>query len=203
MRSRPRPQGDSGLAVLGLIATLVVVVAAAGLLQRTAWTAERINEKAERIARTGRGINESTDAIIQLEKTNALATSILDSASPLQGKLAEIVRLAGSVNGLAGTINGSAGSINSTARSINSTAGAINSTAGGINNEAAQILDVAKRINRGVELINLNLDRTIAIAKLIRSDTTNLVTEAQRAHVKAACIDRGLGGARGADGDCA
>jgi len=210
MDLRKRVHGDDGVAaVVGLVATLVVVLLAAGLLQRTASLAGSINDKAKTIALTGRGINSSTDSIIQLNRTNELATSILNSAKPLQGKLATVVSLAGSVDGLAGSINGTAGSINGSARSINSTAGSINSTAGsingtasGINREAASILTVAQSINRGVAQINTNLDVTIAIAKQIRSDTSNLVTQAVRAKVKAACIDQGVGGTQGNNGDC-
>lgn len=194
---------------LGLLATLAVVVAAAALLQRTASTASSINDKAKTIALTGRGINTSTDSIIQLNRTNELAASILHSAAPLQGKLAKIVSLAGSVDGLAGTINDSAKginasalSINGSAVSINGTAARINDIAGGINTQAADILSVAQSINRGVAQINTDLDATIAIASSIRGDTRNLVTQAQRAKVKAACIDRGLMGSAGTNGDC-
>ena len=152
---RPRRSDDAGAAILGLVVTVLVVLVAAGLLQRTASTASSINDKAKDIALTGRGINESTDSIIQLNRTNELATSILNSAVPLQGKLSTIVNEANTINGAAGSINGSAGSINKSAVSINGTAKGIggsatsiggsatriNGTAGGINGEAARILD--------------------------------------------------------------
>lgn len=209
MRRHPQMSGDSGAAILGLAVTIVVVLVAAGLLHRTASLAGEINDKAKTIALTGRGINESTDSIIQLERTNELATSILNSAKPLEGKLGQIVSLAGNVNGLAGSINNSAGSINGSAVSINGTAGGINSnatsinkTADGINGEASRILAVAQSINRGVAQINTNLDATIAIATQIRGDTSNIVTQARRAHIKATCIDRGVAGAKGNDGHC-
>lgn len=210
IRSLRWPHRDSGVAArLGLLATLVVVLIAAALLQRTASTASSINDKAKTIALTGRGINTSTDSIIQLNRTNELAASILRSAAPLEGELAEIVSLAGSVDGLAGTINnsakginGSAQSINGSALSINHTATRINDTAGGINTQAAGILAVAQSINRGVAQINSDLDATIAIASSIRSDTRNLVLQALRAKVKTACIDRGLMGSAGTNGDC-
>ncbi len=210
-RLRLRPNDDSGSAVLGLVATIVVVLIAAGLLQRAAMTASSINDKAKTIALTGRGINESTDSIIQLNRTNELAVSILGSAKPLEGKLAEIVTLAQTINGQAGSINGSAKTINGSAVSINTTAGGIGGSAGsingiagrinqkasGINGEAAGILATARSIDRGVAQINTNLDATIAIANQIRSDTTNLVTQAVRAEDKSACIARqtSIGGA--------
>lgn len=214
MRQRLRPRGDSGAtAALGLIVTLVVVLLAAALLQRTASLASSINDKAKTIALTGRGINQSTDSIMQLNRTNELAESILGSAKPLEGKLGEIVTLAKDINGQAGSINGSAksingsainindsaGSINGTAGGINDNAGAINGsakaingTAGGINKEAAGILTTAQSLNRGVFLINAALDETIVIAGQIRGDTGNIVREADVATVQSFKICRGV-----------
>ncbi len=221
---RPRRSDDAGAAILGLVVTVLVVLVAAGLLQLTASTASSINDKAKDIALTGRGINESTDSIIQLNRTNELATSILSSAVPLQGKLAEIVNQANTINGSAGSINGTAGSINGSAVSINGSAGSINGTAkgiggsatsiggaasringtaGGINGEAAKILDVARRIDRDVAQININLDGTIPIANAIKSDTGGIVGQAVNAKVNAACINGGLLRAEGGrNGEC-
>lgn len=206
MRLRLRPSGDSGAAIFGLVITLAVVLIAAGLLQRAASTASSINDKAKTIALTGRGINTSTDSILQLNRTNDLATSILGSAEPLEGKLGEIVALAQQVNGLAGSINGSAGningsavsiggtatSINSSARTINDVAKRINNTAGGINKEAAGILTTAMSLNRGVAQINTNLDDTIAIANLIKGDAGNILGQAVRAKDLSSDICRGV-----------
>ncbi len=214
---RPRRSDDAGAAILGLVVTVLVVLVAAGLLQRTASIASSINEKAKDIALTGRGINESTDSIIQLNRTNELATSILNSAVPLQGKLTTIVNEANTINGSAASINGSAGSINGSAVSINGTAkgiggsatsigGAatrINGTAGAINAEAGRILDVARRLDRDVAQININLDTTIDIANRIKSDTGGIVGQAVNAKVNAACINGGLLRAQGgSNGEC-
>ena len=150
-RGRRRDEtGQSTSSALLLIVVLVVVVIAVVLLQRTASTAEAINKKAATISKTGRGINDNTDSILQLTKTNKLGTSILNSAKPLQGQLAQVVDLANSINGLATSINGSAGTIDGTAKAINSSAGAINSTANGINSTASSILTVANSIKSGV-----------------------------------------------------
>lgn len=187
---------ERGQATFSLIIVLVVVAVAALLLQRTASTAESINDKAENIAQTGRGINTATDAVLQLDVTNQRAGSILASAQPLQGQLNEVIRLAESINGLASTINGSAQSINGTAGSINGLAGSINSTAGqingfagGINADVASILETARDIDEGVALINRNLDTTIALAEDIQANTSTIVGQAQRADVLAAEID--------------
>jgi methyl-accepting chemotaxis protein len=161
------------------------------LLQRTASTAEAINKKANTISQTGRGINDNTDSILQLTQTNKLGSSILNSAKPLQGQLAQVVDLANSINGLATSINGSAGQIDSTAKAINSTAGGINST-------ASAILTVANSIKAGVAHINTNLDATISVAQQIKGDTGAIVgangTGLTQALKFAGCINHDLGG---------
>ena len=146
-----------------------------------------------------------------------MATSILNSAVPLQGKLATIVNEANTINGAAASINGSAGSINGSAVSINGTAKGIggsatniagsatriNGTAGGINGEAGKILDVARRLDRDVAQININLDSTISIANAIKSDTGGIVGQAVNAKVNAACINGGaLRAEGGRNGEC-
>lgn len=208
-----RTRGQLGAVSITSIITLVVVLTAAGvsaaLLASTMSAAQDIKAKAHNIARTGQGINIATDSVIQLDRTNQTAASILGTAEPLEGKLAQIVdlaaeinELAGSIDGTAGRINTVAGAINDTAGTINRTAGAINATANGINAEAAEILDVAQRIDADVRQINLNADRTIELAGAIRGDTGNIVTQARAAHQTAACIDQRLGGQAGADGHC-
>jgi putative membrane protein len=179
-----------------LIVVLIVVVIAVVLLQRTASTAESINKKAATISKTGRGINDNTDSILQLTKTNQLGTSILNSAKPLQGQLGQVVDLANSINGLATSINSSAGSIDGTAKTINNSAGAINSTASGINSTASSILSVANSIKSGVAMINQNLDATIGVAQQIKGDTGAIVggsgTGLTQALHLAACINKEL-----------
>ena len=202
--------------VLVLAAVLVVAALAAILLARTVSVAQRISSKAAMIAQSGRGINIATDSVIQLQRTNDTAASILRSASPLQGKLTAIVGSAGAINSVAGlidlnaatidstagSINTSAGKINTTAGNINSTAGSIGSTAGGINSAAAAIVPVAQRIDRDARLINVFLDQSISIAHGIKPDTGNIIIQAVFAHDHAACIDKKVVGMSGHDGDC-
>lgn len=199
-------RGESGIIALANIVVLGVVVLAVGtaavLLGRTLTAAQRINEKADNIAKTGSGINIATDAVVQLNRTNETASSILTTAKPLEGKLAKIVDLAASIDKLGASINSTAGEINNTAGAINNTAGAINSTAKGINSQAAAILDVGRRIDDDVRQINTNLEPTLALARGIKSDTGNILTQAKAAHRNAACIDRKAGGTRGNDGHC-
>ncbi len=167
---------ENGQATGALIIVVIVVGIAVLLLVRTAATAVSINDKAEDIARTGRGINASTDAILQLERTNTFGTSILETATPLQGQLDRIVGLGRSIDGLATTITGSAVSINGTIK--------------GINGAAAGILSTAQSINRGVEQINRNVDTTIALARDVRLSVGNILNVTGGIHRNAACIDR-------------
>ncbi len=217
--------GQAGIAAVSNLVTIAIVavslVTLVTLLQRTTETANSIDAKAKRIARTGQGINTATDSVIQLNRTNETAASILTTADPLQGKLDQIVKVAQSIDGHAGsllgpaktitgtgaTVTGPAGTINKTAKDINTTAGAIhatalaidgtagkiNGTAKDINSQAAAILDVAKRINNDVAAINQSIDTTLGIVEGVKSDTGNILVQAQIADHVAKCIDQRLG----------
>lgn len=217
--------GQAGIAAVSNLVTIAVVavslVTLVTLLQRTTSTASSIDAKAKRIAKTGQGINTATDSVIQLNRTNETAASILATAEPLQGKLDQIVKVAQSIDGRAGSIlgtakdingtgakvNGTAGTINKTAKDINATAGAIhatavaidgtagkiNGTAKDINSQAAAILDVAKRINNDVAAINQSIDTTLGVVGAVKDDTGNILVQAQLADKVAKCIDQRLG----------
>ena len=172
-----RRRTERGQATFSLLIVVAVVAAGVILLQRTAWHAERIDDKAAVIAQSGGGINTATQAVLKLGRTNELAGSILESAEPLEGKLDEIVRLAQSIDGLATSIDGSASTINGTARGINGTAGTI--------------LGTARSINDGVAQINANLDTTLELADAIRQDTGNILTGARAADRELDCIENG------------
>jgi methyl-accepting chemotaxis protein len=216
--------GQAGNAAVGNLVTIAIVavslVTLVILLQRTTETANSIDAKAKRIAKTGQGINTATDSVIQLNRTNETAASILATATPLQGQLNQIIGVAESIDGKAGSIlgtaktinstgakvNGTAGTINKTAKDINSTAGAIhttalaidataakiNGTAKDINAQAAAILDVAKRVNGDVAAINQSIDTTLGIVGAVKGDTGNILVQAQVADHQAKCIDQRL-----------
>ena len=169
--------GERGQATFSLLIVVAVVAVAVILLQRTAWHAEHINDKAGVIATTGGGINTATQAVLKLGRTNELASSILETAKPLEAKLDEIVRLAKSVDGLATSINSSASTINGTARGINGTAGTI--------------LNTARSINDGVAQINVNLDDTLRLAQAIKADTNDILVNARPADRNLDCIENG------------
>jgi methyl-accepting chemotaxis protein len=197
------------VSVAMIIATLIAVAVLAVLLGRTLAVANSINGKAQVIATTGRGINTSTDSVIQLVRTNQTAESILASARPLQPSLGQIVSTADDINTLAGSINSTAGVINNSATGINNsagsirgsaatingnvdridgTAGRINGLATDINGKAGDILDVALHIDSDAGDINHHLDDTIGIAHDIHGDTGNIVGQAGRARVTSSCI---------------
>ena len=182
-------RSEWGQASFSVVATLVAVLLAGVLVNRVAWTAESINKKAENISKTATPINAATDAVLNLDTTNQLAGSILETARPLQGKLAEIVRLAQSVDGLAISINSSASTVDGTAKSING--------------NAAGIVATAQSIDRGVKQIITNLNQTLGIVESVKADSGNILGQAQLAHRLAACVDQGLPGPGSpADGHC-
>lgn len=202
---KPRRHAQNGQVEIASVLVLVVVLGAvavsAGLLWRTLSTARSINEKADSIAASGTGINTATDAVVQLNRTNETAASILNTAEPLEGLLAEIVALAQAVDGLAASINSSAGGILATAQTINqtagdggigATAGNIDVTAAGIEQAAAGILDVAQRINADVAQTNADLNDTVGWANAIKADTGNILSTAQSIHFTACGIDNKL-----------
>ncbi|MBA3840835.1 MAG: hypothetical protein H0X55_11160, partial [Thermoleophilaceae bacterium] len=77
----------TGFRVTNAVIILVVLVAAgiaAWQLARVTSAAQSISAKAANISQSGRGINIATDSVIQLDRTNRTAKSILRSAQPLQ-----------------------------------------------------------------------------------------------------------------------
>src|SRR5436305_14784076 len=91
-----RRADQRGQATISLLIVVAVVAVAVILLQRTAWHAEHINDKAGVIAQSGSGINTATQAVLKLGRTNELAASILQTAKPLQCKLDQLIALANS-----------------------------------------------------------------------------------------------------------
>ncbi len=180
--------GERGQGAIMLVVVAVVLVAAVGLLLRTATLASEIDSKAANIAKTGRGINTATDAILQLAQTNQLGSSILETSKPLVPTLDQIVNVANSIDGLATSITATAVDVNGSARGINGTAGGI--------------LTTLRSINNGVAQINRNVDDTIGLARAVRADTASIVDLANTAHRLGSCIDSGLPGGSAADGHC-
>jgi methyl-accepting chemotaxis protein len=122
-----------------LIVGVVVIGIAAALLARTLAAAQSIDKKAQTIATNAGKINVATNPVVELNRTNELASSILASAKPLQGLLNTTDATARDIAGLAKSIDTTAQTIENTAGVINRTAGTISNTAGGVNNSVGTI----------------------------------------------------------------
>ncbi|MCA1697209.1 MAG: hypothetical protein LC749_22235, partial [Actinobacteria bacterium] len=127
------------VSVVMLVVGVLVIGIAAALLARTLAAAQSIDKKAQTIAENAGNINFSTNSVIELNRTNELASSILSSASPLQGLLHTTDATARDIAGLAKSINTTAGTIKATAGTVNGTASTINNAATGINTSVGTI----------------------------------------------------------------
>jgi len=89
--ARSGNSGGAGLfnvvSVVVLVVGVLVIGIAAALLARTLAAAQSIDKKAQTIAENASKINVSTNSVVELNRTNELASSILSSAKPLQGLL--------------------------------------------------------------------------------------------------------------------
>ena len=151
MRQRWRPVRDErGQGAIVLVILLIVVAVTVLFLTRTLLIGMSINEKAEDIASTGRGINTATDAILQLDRTEGFGKTIHESTDPLEGKVNRIIAQATSIDNTASSINNSATSIGGSASSIG---GAVTS-----------IQSLARLVDRDARLINENVSGTRRIA---------------------------------------
>ncbi len=151
MRQRWRPVRDElGQGAIVLVLVLIVVAVTVLFLTRTLLIGMSINEKAEDIAQTGRGINAATDAILQLDRTEGFGRTIHESTDPLEGKVNRIVAQATSIDNTASSINNSATSIGGSATSIGSA--------------VADIQRLAQLVDRDARLINENVSGTRRIA---------------------------------------
>jgi methyl-accepting chemotaxis protein len=150
MDARSGAPGGAGLfnvvSVVILIVGVLVIGITAVLLARTLAAAQSIDKKAQTIATNASKINLATDPVVELNRTNELAFSILSSAKPLQGLLDTTDATARDIAGLAKSIDKTARTIESTAGTVNGTASTINRTAGGINNSVGTIHDTTRDI---------------------------------------------------------
>ncbi len=162
MRQRWGPVRDErGQGPIVLVVVLIVVAVTVVFLTRTLLIGMSINEKAEDIARTGRGINAATDAIMQLDRTEGFGKTIHASTDPLEGKVNRIVALAASIDNTASSINNSATSIGGSANAI-----------GG---SVASIQNLARLVDRDAALINRNVRAVINTAQAINGDLDNVI----------------------------
>lgn len=178
----------SATSLVVLLAVLAAVGIAAWQLARTVGAAQSINGEAASIARSGRGINLATDSVVQLRRTNAIAESILRSASPLRRQLGAVVGEAQGINDVAGAINGNAGRIEVSAGQIQSSAGQINTSAGTINGSAGSIDTTAKRVLSTAGAINTSAGAIDTTAGAINTTAGNIGSTATGINTRAAAI---------------
>ncbi len=178
----------SATSLIVLLVVLSAVGIAAWQLARTVSAAQSINGEASSIARSGRGINLATDSVVQLRRTNALAESILRSASPLRRQLGAVVGEARGINDVAGAINGNAGRIEVSAGQIQSSAGQINTSAGTINGSAGSIDSTAKGVLTTAGAINKSAGAIGSTAGTINTTAGNISSTASGINTRAAGI---------------
>jgi uncharacterized protein YoxC len=181
-----------GSSALLNVVVLVAVLGATGLtallLARTMRATDRINAKAKTIARTGQGINTATDSVIQLNRTNEFAASILASTQPLAGDLATMVTqaraldsLSGSLDTSTGTINGTVGRLLTIANGMSATAGDINATnkkvaasSAEVDDTTKQVADTTRALNTTAKGINASLAGLLDATRKIESDVVKI-----------------------------
>jgi type II secretory pathway pseudopilin PulG len=135
-RTDARSGGSGGAGLFNAISVTILIVGvlvigiAAALLARTLAAAQSIDKKAETIAGNAGRINVATNSVVELNRTNELASSILSSTKPLQGLLNKTDATARDIAGLAKSINTTARTIESTAGTIGGTAHTIHHTTG-------------------------------------------------------------------------
>jgi len=173
MRRLMRTEGGQG--AIGLVVVVVAVVVSFYLLLRTVRVADRINAKASTIQTGATCIKGDTSVISQLTHTNAIASSILATATPLQDKLNTIIATAKSIDGFAVSVNGTAGAINSTAHAINGT--------------ASSILGIATTIQGDAAAIKSGLDNTVGLAGGILKDADQIRVEAASIRTSTCALD--------------
>lgn len=195
--------GRASIVMVSIAALLMIA-----LLYRTQTHAAAIQDKSALIAQSGRGINEHTDSLLQLNKTNELTGDIRDSLTPLDRDLREISSLSGaaasnleSINSSSLSIEGSSKSIDTSTRAIDRDVRAIaeaipavNTRLEGINGNAAGILSTAESLARGIDLIGSDLDATAGLATQVLGDAQGIRTRLSTTRHYASCIDNGLNG---------
>lgn len=182
-----RWRNEKGQGVVPLIITIAAVAFAGFLLAKTMNTAISINKKADKIEEGGVGIAGATRVITQLNHTEAVGQSILDTSNPLVPKLTQIDNLGKSITGLANSINQSVSV--SIAQSVR-----------GIGAEVPDILTTLRSVNQTVSGISGLLDATHGILRNVQGDTGTIRASIDNIHHNANRIEIGTGTLSGRGG---
>lgn len=172
-------RNEKGQGAVPLIITIGAVAFAAFLLAKTLNTAISINKKADQIEKDATGIGGATKVIKQLDHTEEVGQSILNTSNPLVPKLTTIDGLGKSINGLATSIQ-------------SSVASSIDSSVKGIGREVPDILSTLKSVNTTVSGISGLLDSTLGILRSIQGDTGVIRGSIDNIHHNANRIETGL-----------
>jgi uncharacterized protein YoxC len=174
-------RNEKGQGVVPLIITIAAVAFAGFLLAKTLNTAISINKKADQIEKDATGIGGATKVIKQLNHTEEVGTSILNTSNPLVPKLTTIDNLGKSINGLATSIQ-------------SSVAVSIDSSVKGIGREVPDILSTLRSVNTTVSGISSLLDATKGILTNIQGDTGVIRASISNIHHNANRIETALNG---------
>lgn len=183
---QPRPFSLSTAAyrwwTVGLVAGILVVLTLVALLARIIVAAMAIDSYATDIRQQAAAINVNTAAVVRLQQTNQVASSILSDVQPISADL-------NSTTSSAQTIASLAGSIDSHVRSIDSSASSIESSAASIDTHAASIAGSAASINGRVSSIYSRLQAVLSLAAGIRRDTGAILATSHSIEGNAKGID--------------
>jgi uncharacterized protein YfcZ (UPF0381/DUF406 family) len=169
----------------------------------------RTNETASSIFESTKPLQGELARMVDTAKAvDGLSGSIDGHTSAINTTVARLLATAGKISSTAGDINtttnklaATGGAFNDSSRRIGATTGRINATTKGINSAVAALLDVARRIDHDVTLVNQKVQNGIELDRALKADTGNLLAEVAQAQHTAACIDRKVFGS-GADSHC-
>jgi uncharacterized protein YoxC len=187
-----RKSSSALLNVVVLVAVLGATLLTATLLARTMRATDRINAKAKTIARTGQGINTATDSVIQLNRTNEFAASILASTQPLAGDLAGMVEEAKALDSLSGSLDASTVAINGTVAQLLGTATGMNTTASDINTTTKKIATASADVDGTTQQVGGTTAALNATAKGINASLAGLLDVTRKVESDVAKVNQRL-----------
>jgi methyl-accepting chemotaxis protein len=169
----------------------------------------RTNETASSILESTKPLQGELTQMVEVAKAvDGLSGSIDGQTSAIDTTVAQLLATAGKISSTAGDVNATTkklaatgATINDSSRTIGATTSTINATTKRINSAVAALLDVARRIDHDVTLINQKVQSGTDLDRALKADTGNLLAEVAQAQHTAACIDRKVFGS-GADSHC-
>jgi len=169
----------------------------------------RTNETASSILASTQPLAGDLSAMVEQAKAlDGLSGSLDASTGAINATVAKLLSTADGMSATAGDLNAttrkiaaSSADVDATTKKVGETTGALNGTAKGINASLAGLLDVSRRIDHDVTLINQRLDTGLALDKALKVDTGNLLSQTLLTQRYAACLDRKVLGS-GADNHC-